>query len=161
MAGVLSSQLSQDFSQTFPAGNLIRSQMKAVEKLSYLEIRFMNLLLDAHEARGKLSQHLDLCLDLPEMKIQAEQICEEFMSARLRFKDHLKVGIAWTQSSWNDVADGSADDCISMTEKTIQELQQLHAQEGEITKWTSWIAEVEAIKEVSWADEIDRLKIEA
>ena len=77
MAGVLSSQLSRDLSQTFPAGNLIRSQMEAVEKLSYLEIRFMSPLLDAHEARRKLSQHIDLRMDFREMKVQAKQICEE------------------------------------------------------------------------------------
>ena len=69
--------------------------------------------------------------------------------------------MAFTHASWKDVADGSADDCIKMTEKTTQDLQQLDGQEGEITKWNSCIAEVKKIKEISWRDEIDRFKIAA
>ena len=59
---------------------MIWSQMKAIEKLSYLEIRFMNLRLDAHEARRRLSQQIDSCTDFNQMKQGAIQICEEFIS---------------------------------------------------------------------------------
>ena len=135
--------------------------MKAVEKLSDLGIRFRNLLLNAHEARRKLSQQIEMCADFQQTKIQAKQICEEFVSARLRFKDHMKVEMACIQVSWKDMAYGSADDCIKSTEKTIQELQQLDGQEGEIAKRNSWIAEVKKVKDISWADEIDRFNIVA
>ena len=121
----------------------------------------MNLRLDAHEARRKLSQQIEMCTDFQQMKIQAKQICEELVSARLRFKDHVKVEMAWVQKSWKEVADGSADDRMKRTEKTSQKLQQLDGQEEEITTWTSWIGEVKMIEEISWADEIDRLNIVA
>ena len=68
----------------------------------------MNLLLDAHEARRKLSQHIDLSTDFQEMMREADQICEELVSARLRFNDHIKVEMPFIQASWRDVADGSA-----------------------------------------------------
>ena len=93
------------------------------------------------------------------MKKEAIQICEEFISARLRFKDHLQVEMSHIQAAWKQVADGSATDCIKIAEKIIEELLQENGSAVEVQKWRSWKEEVVKIPSVQWAQEIHRFKV--
>jgi len=92
LAGQIALKMSGlEFSLTYPAGSQIRSQMKQVEKLGYIEIRMMLLTLDQWECRRRLEQEVQAQTDLKKLTSAAKKIAEEFISARYRFKDVPKV----------------------------------------------------------------------
>ena len=73
MAGAqMCSQFSSEFTHTFPGGNVIRSFMKIVEKLSYIEIRMMHMLFDDREAQRQIAQILESQTDLKKMTEQVK-----------------------------------------------------------------------------------------
>ena len=155
----MATQVSVDFGATFPAGNAIRSKMKAIEKLSYLEIRFMNLLLDAHEARRRLIQEIQESQNFKKMKEVAIQICDEFVSARVRFRDQVKIEMSQVQGAWKEIAKDAIDSVLADGEEEIIKLKKGDGKAKEMASWQKWLQEVRKMKEIKWDSEIDRFKM--
>ena len=133
--------------------------MKVVEKLSYLEIRFMNLLLDAHEAQRRLCSDLADCCSFTQMKEAGKKIGNEFLSARLRFKDHVKIDMKIIQVQWQEIADGAAKDQIDNTLAKIESFSVEDGKASEMAMWSSWKEMLEAFLKIDWQQEIERFQI--
>ena len=159
IGGQLPMEISQDFCHTMPAGNAIRSKMKMVETLTYLELRFMNLLLDAHEAGRKMQQEIEVCSTIKEMTSCAKQIAEEFVSARIRFRDQLKIEMCQVRAAWEEIANGAADAVMASADAKIEELKKKDGKASEMESWQKWKDEVAKIKEIKWENEVDRFKM--
>ena len=159
LSSSLVSEKSMEFTQIFPAGNQIRSFMKIVEKLSYLEIRFMNLLLDGHEAQRRLSQDLADCSSFSQMKEAGKNNANEFVSARLRFKDHLKIDMNIIQAQWEEIASEAAKHQLRETVAKIESLQENDGKAKELAMWSSWKEILEQFLQINWQQEIERFQM--
>ena len=159
MADVMMKIGSQEFCMTLPGGNQVRSFMKVVEKLSYLEIRFMNLLLDSHEAKRKLGQDLEKAMSFTQMKTSGIQIADEFISARLRFKDHLKIDMKIILGQWKEIADGAAKEQILEADRQIDWLKKEDGKASEMQMWQSWREQIVQFQEIAWENEVTRFQM--
>ena len=141
-------------------GGLLRNSMKQVEKMAYLEIRMMLLTLDALKATRRLGQDLEAATDFEEMKHQGIKICNEFISARLRFRDVPKVSMTQIQADWEKVARDAAECNIDVADKELEKLNSLQSVDpSQITAWTTWKEEINKLKQICWPNEIERFQV--
>ena len=151
---------SMEFTSCYPAGNVVRTYMQIVEKLGYAEVRLMLLTLDSNEAGRRLHQELESATDFEMAKEGGKKIAEEFISARLRFRDVPKVSIQKIRKDWEEivakVAKRALEDCQKkmdeMTAKPDTSAQQMKG-------WQDWKEILEEFQKIDWHANIERFQI--
>ena len=160
--GSLVSSLSKEFGMTFPGGNVIRSFMKLVEKISYCEIRMMHLVLDGREAQRQVGQKLEGETDFKKMLASVVEIGEIYVSARIRFRDHIKIDMSQIKAQWQIIVEAAGKVQIATAEKQISEMNKSpDAKASHADCWKMNKESVEKIMKMDWESEIDRFKVEA
>ena len=89
----------------------------------------------------------------------AKIICEEFVSARIRFRDQIQLQMPTVQAAWEKIASDAADFAIEEAEHEIEELGTKDGKASEMQSWTKWLQELVKFKQIDWAGEIDRFKM--
>ena len=151
---------SMEFGMTYPAGNQIRSFMKIVEKLGYAEVRLMLLTLDSNEAARRLHQELETSTDFKMAKEGGKKIAEEFISARLRFRDVPKVSMAKIKKDWEEIVSKVATRTLADCQKQIDEMTKNEKTTAQQIKgWQDWKEILQQFKKIDWHSEIERFQI--
>ena len=135
-------------------GNKIRQGMKVVEKLSYLEMRMMNVTLDDPEVIRQIGQGLEGASDAEQMVEDIAKIGELWISARVRCQD---IAPKMLRAQWAKMVQEAVDTQI----KTINgKLEEIKAKDGKIADmeyWEKQMSEIDKVSKKSWAEVLKRL----
>ena len=81
------------------------------------------------------------------------------MSARLRFRDHLKIDVMIIQAQWEEIASEAGKHQLREPVAKIESLQENDGKAKELAMWSSWKEMLEAFLQINWQQEIDRFQI--
>ena len=133
--------------------------MKVVEKVSYVEARVMNLVLDEHEAIRHISQVLHTADSTEMMATQVEQIGELWVSARQRTKDTPGERLV---SDCKKIVKCAVEYEMQACEAKVAEFETTTQPPEELRKSVKYyklcIQSLNEILEIDWAQRIHRLE---